>query len=117
MVKSLSFVDDLYFIASGSSGKELVKTVEKVAKTVLELGKQNAVIYDTSKTEALLFSKSHQQRFNKKLQEANIKVGDEKISLNKEATQWLAVWLDHKLKFTFHINERIRRKIIMFYFF
>lgn len=51
----------------------------------------NAVTYDTSKTEAVLFSKSHRQRLNKQLRETKIKVGNEKISFNKEATRWLGV--------------------------
>ena len=109
LVTSLSFIDDLGFIASGSSVKEMVKTLENVAQTVLEWGTLNAVTYDTSKTDAVLFSKSHRQRHNKQLREAKIKVGNEKISFNKEATRWLGVWLDSQLKFTSHINERIRR--------
>ena len=36
LVTSLSFVDDLGFIASGSSVKEVVESLEKVAHTVLE---------------------------------------------------------------------------------
>ena len=87
LVTSLSFFDDLGFIASSSSVKEVVKTLENVAKAVLEWGRQNAVTYDVSKTEAVLFSKSHRQRLNKQLREAKIKVGDENISFNKEATQ------------------------------
>ncbi len=59
MVTSLSFVDDLGFIASGSSVKEVVKSLEEVAHTVLEWGMLNAVTYDTSETEAVLFSKSY----------------------------------------------------------
>lgn len=62
LVTSLSFVDDLGFIASGSSVKEMVETLEKDDKTVLQWGMRNAVTYDTSKTEAVLFSKSHCQR-------------------------------------------------------
>ena len=42
-VTSLSFVDDLGFIASGSSVNEIVKTLENVAKAVLEWGRLNAV--------------------------------------------------------------------------
>ena len=66
-VTSLSFVDDLGFIASGSSVKGIVKVLEKVAKEVIKWEKQNAVTYDTSKTEAVLFSKSHWQRLSKQL--------------------------------------------------
>ena len=109
LVTSLSFVDDLGFIASGSSVKEIVKALEKVAKEVIEWGRLNAVTYDTSKTEAVLFPKSHRQRLNKQLWEAKIKVGTENIPFNKEATRWLGVWLDSQLNFTSHINERVRR--------
>ncbi len=108
-VTSLSFVDDLGSIASGSSVKEIVRALEKVAKEVIKWGRQNAVTYDTSKTEAVLFSKSDRQRLSKQLREAKIKVGNESISFDKEATRWLGVWLDSQLKFTSHINERIPR--------
>ena len=77
LVTSLSFVDDLGFIASGSSVKEIVKTLEKFAKTVLQWGMLTAVTYDTSKTEAVLFSKSHHQRLGKQLREIKIKIGVE----------------------------------------
>lgn len=43
LVTSLSFDDDLGFIALGSSVKGLVRTLENVAKAVLEWGKLNAV--------------------------------------------------------------------------
>ena len=84
MVTSLSFVDDLGFIASGSLVKEVVKTLEEVPCTVLEWGTLNAVTYDTAKTEAVLFSKSHRQRLSKQLRETKLKVGNERISFNKE---------------------------------
>ena len=106
---SLSFVDDLGFIASGSSVQEIAKSLEKVAKTVLQWGERNAVTYDTAKTEAVLFSKSRRQRLSGQLREAHIKVGDKKIGFNREATRWLGVWLDSQLKLTSHINERMRR--------
>ncbi len=109
LVTSLSFVDDLGFIASGSSVKEVIKLLENVAKVVLEWGRLNAVTYDLSKTEAVLFSKSHRQQLNKQLRETKIEVGTKQISFNKEATRWLGVWLDSQLKFTSHINERVRR--------
>lgn len=109
LVTSLPFIDDLGFIASGSSVKEVGKVLEKVAETVLEWGTQNAVTYDTSKTEAVLFSKSHCQQLNKQLQETRVIVGGKRIQFNKEATQWLGVWLDSQLKFTTHINEKVKR--------
>ena len=109
LVTSLSFVDDLGFIVSGSLVKEVVKTLENIAKAVLDWGRLNAVTYDISKTEAVLFSKSHRQRLNKQLRESKIKVEDKKISFNKEVTRWLGVWLDSQLRLTSHINERVKR--------
>lgn len=44
LVTSLSFVDDLGFIASGTSVKEIARTLETVATTLLEWGTANAVI-------------------------------------------------------------------------
>ncbi len=88
MVTSFSFVDDLGFIAAGSSVQEVVKILEKVAKKVLGWGMLNAVTYNIAKTEAILFSKFHRQRLNKQLRKAKIKVGNKKISFNKEAPRW-----------------------------
>ena len=109
LVTLLSFVDDLGFIASGTSVKNITRSLEKVSKTALDWGIANAVTYNTSKTEAMLFSKSQRQQLSKQLQRTKIKVGNEKIRFNKEATRWLGVWLDSQLKFTSHINERVRR--------
>ena len=50
LVTSLSFVDDLGFIASGSSVKDIARILEKVGKMVLQWGRANAVTYDTAKT-------------------------------------------------------------------
>lgn len=71
-VTSLSFVDDLGFVASGNSVKEIGKILQEVAKTVLEWGTLNAVTCDTAKTEAVLFSKSHWQRLSRQLRETKI---------------------------------------------
>ena len=96
-VVSLSFVDDLGFIASGASVKEIAKTLEKVSKVVLQWGKENAVTYDTGKTELVLFSKARPRRRNRQLRETTVLIAGEHIKFNKEATRWLGVWLDGQL--------------------
>lgn len=68
-IVSLSFVDDLGFIAPEVSVKEIAKTVEKVGKIVLEWGKKNVVTYDTAKTELVLFSRARQRHLNQQLRE------------------------------------------------
>ena len=54
--ESLFFVDDLGFIAFGYLVKGLAKTLERVAKLVLEWRKYNVSTYNIAKTEALLSS-------------------------------------------------------------
>ena len=106
-IMSLLFVDDLGFIASGYSVKEITKALEKVAQTVIQWGKSNAVTYDIAKTEAAIFSKSHRQRLNKQIAKLDIRIG-QKVLSSIEATRWLGIWLDSQLKFTAHVNQKIK---------
>ncbi len=57
-VTCLSFMDDLGFIAAGNSIIEIKKILEKAGKITLSWGTRNAVTYDISKTEAMLFFKA-----------------------------------------------------------
>lgn len=105
---SLLFVDNLGFIASGHSIKDIVKVLEKVAQAAVEWGNANAVTYDIAKTEAVIFSRSHCQRLHRQITETNIQIGTGSIKFNKEARRWLGIWLDSQLKFTAHVNEKFR---------
>ena len=91
LVLFMSFIDNLGFIALGSSVKKVEKALEKMAKTVIKWGIRNAVTYDTWKTKAVLFSKAQRQKFNSQLLATKIKVGSKRISFNKEATRWLGI--------------------------
>ena len=53
---SFLFIDDLGFIASGTSIKEISKVLEKVGILIVEWGGRNAVTYDTAITKLVLFS-------------------------------------------------------------
>lgn len=64
-ITSLCFIDDLGFTAFGSSIKEVVKALENIAQTVLKWEITNTVSYDTTKTEAVLLSRSNRQYLNK----------------------------------------------------
>lgn len=105
----LSFINNLGFIVFGTPVKEISQALDIEAFTVLHWDSINAVIYDTSKTETVLFSKSYCQRLNKQLCKTDIKVGNKKIYFNKKATRLLGVWLDNQLKFLAHINKKIRK--------
>lgn len=57
-VTCLSFMDNLGFLVAGTSILEIKKLLEKARKITLDWGTRNAVTYDISKTEAILFSKA-----------------------------------------------------------
>lgn len=108
-VKCISFIDDLGFIIGGWSSVEVGKILEKAGKSALEWEANNLVTYDTSKTEAILFSKARPQKLAKQLFETQLTIDGEIILFNKNATRWLRIWLDNQLSFTAHVNERMEK--------
>lgn len=81
------FVDDLGFIPSGRSVTEVANTLERVSKVVLQWGRENAVPYDTAKTEQVLFTKARPQRQNRQLHETTVLIVGEQVMFNKGATE------------------------------
>ena len=57
-ITSVSFIDDLGFLASGNLVWKVAIYLEKTRKTVLNWGLDNAVLYDMAKTEAIFFTKA-----------------------------------------------------------
>lgn len=57
----LFFIDDLGFIALASSIKKIVKAFEKIATKIIALGMLNIIIYNITKIEAMVFSRSYWQ--------------------------------------------------------
>ena len=88
-VTCLSFMDDLGFIAAGNSVIGIRKILEKAGKIPLSWGTRNAVTYDISKTEAMLFSKARKQKLLKQLTATQLRFGGQTIRFNQEATRWL----------------------------
>lgn len=84
-VLSLSFVDDLEFIATGQSSKEIANTLEKVSQIALKWSRKNAVMYDTAKTEHVLFSKARSQK--QQLQETTVLIAEKQMKFNKKPTR------------------------------
>lgn len=87
ILNPLLLIDDLGFIALSSSVKEIGKAIEKVARTVIEWGIWNLVIYNISKMEAVVFLRARRQQLDKQLRETKIKFGNKKICFNKKATR------------------------------
>lgn len=108
-VTSLSFMDDHTFLAAGLSVTEITKTLEKEGKIALHWGESNAVTYDISKTEAILFSKARNRKLAKQLLESQLQFGGQTLSFSRKATRWLGMWLDCPLNFGAHVSERLRK--------
>lgn len=85
-VTCLLFVDDLGFITSDRSISKVARLREKAGQIALEWEANNAVAYDMSKTEAVLFSKARCQKLTRQLSETKLRVGGESVMFKKEAT-------------------------------
>ena len=55
--RGISFVDDVTWVAEGRNLDEVVHKLEKCAELSLSWAKDNAVSFETSKTEAILFTR------------------------------------------------------------
>jgi len=95
-VPALSFLDGVIWLAVGEDVGLLVRTLERYARWSERWAKDNAVEFETSKTEAILFSRK--RKHWKKRAEARIRVGEHIIQFSKEETRWLGIWLDSSLK-------------------
>jgi hypothetical protein len=101
-VSGLSFVDDIGWWAEGKDDEAVAAELSKAAAASIEWAKENGVAFDHGKTEAALF------RRKRKRSDAKIRVGDNQVPFNKEATRWLGVWLDSRLKLKDHHAFRMK---------
>ena len=86
-VTCLLFIDDLGFLAAGNSIIEIKKILEKAEKITLNWRTHNAVIYDISKTKAMLFSKAKKKKLLEQLTTIELRFGSQTVRFNEEATQ------------------------------
>jgi len=93
-VSGLSFVDDIGWWAEGKDDEVVAAKLSEVAAAAIDWAERNGVAFDNGKTEAAFFWRGRKKGTEAK---ANVKVGDNEVSFNKEATRWLRVWLDSQL--------------------
>ena len=60
--RGISFVDDITWVAEGVDLDDVVRKLEGCAAASLQWAEGNAVRFETSKTEAVLFSRRRQHR-------------------------------------------------------
>jgi hypothetical protein len=91
--QALSFADDVAWMVTGKNVADITEKLETCAAESIVWAQQNAVAFDSAKTEALLLTRKT------RLPRMQICVEGHRIPYNKEATRtrWLGVWLDSQL--------------------
>ena len=88
-------VDDITWIVEGEAVLKAVTKMEECAERSLRWADGNAVRFETSKREAICFTRNKRQ---KRMQGRwAIQVGEEKVKFAMEATRWLGVLMDSAL--------------------
>ena len=88
-VKGLSFVDNIGWRVQAGNEEEIAAKLAGVAAAAPNWAKDNGVVFDWGKTEAVLFKKKKRGTTT-----AKVRVGTKNIPFNTEATCLLEVWLD-----------------------
>jgi len=101
-VQGLSFVDDVAWWADGKSEKEVAEALVRTATAALEWSGENGITFDRAKTEAMFLSKRRRKPIEK------VRVGDDEIPFNQQATRWLGVWIDSKMALKEHHSARMK---------
>jgi hypothetical protein len=105
VIKGLSFVDDVGWVATGSDVSQVIRNLEFCAKQSIDWAEGRQLEIDTSYTLAPLITLSPGQKKHlpPKLT-AKIRVGNGFVRFNKEATSWLGVWIGAHLSCKEHHN-------------
>jgi len=85
----------------GNSTNENSIVLEKVIKSLFSWIKDNAVVFDDSKTEFIHFNK------NKETAISTITLSNNTVIKSSEVVWWLEVWFDWKLTFKNHVKKKI----------
>ena len=101
-IRGLSFVDDISWWADAADSKAVAAKLSAAAAASIEWAVENGVAFDYGKTEAALFRKK------RKAPTATVAVGTNDVPFNKEATQWLGVWLNAQLTLKEHHSTRMK---------
>jgi hypothetical protein len=101
---AISFVDDIGLVVWCDELEEGTRQLEHIAKDTIQWGSHNKIEFEVSKTEVLLFSRSR-----KVLQAATsvVHIDEQSFAIKQEATKWLGFWLDSKLSFKTHFENKM----------
>ena len=102
--RDISYVDDVTWVVEGTDVDDVVSKLERCARASLEWADNNAVRFEESKTETILFSNRRKHRQCRR----EFRVGStHRVRFAGEATRWLGMRLDASLC----LEENRRRRI------
>ena len=91
--RGISFVDDVTWLAEGVDLDDVIRKLERCAEASLRWADSNAVRFETTKTEAILFSRKRKHHQCHR----GVRVRGQTVHFAGEATRWLGIWLDSSL--------------------
>ena len=103
--RGISFVDDVTWIVKGYDLDDVARKLERCAEASLEWGEHNAVRFETTKTEAILFSRRRKHRRT----QMGVRVGGQLYRFAPEETRWLGIFLGSALTLRENRRHRIRK--------
>lgn len=93
------YIDDIALLVTGKTDVENHRTLEKMAKTAVDCGASNVLLFDNPKTELTHF---HNKRTTKPT--ATVTMPDGNIIKTKDIQRWLGIKFDRKLSFKQHVQ-------------
>ena len=105
MLQTISFVDDIGLVTECNVLEDGTRKLEHIARDAMRWGSDNKVEFEVSKTEVLVFSKS--RKILQATRDASVRIGQQTFKVKQEATKWLGFWLDSKLSFKTHFENRM----------
>ena len=105
MLQAISFVDDIGLVTECEDLEEGTRKLEHIARDAIQWGSDNKVGFEVSKTEVLVFSR--RRKILHAAKDAVVRIGEQTFAIKHEATRWLGFWLDSKLSFKTHFENRL----------
>jgi hypothetical protein len=105
MLQAISFVDDIGLVVECGELGEGARQLERIAGDAMRWGSDNKVEFEVSKTEVLVFSR--RRKVLRTAKDAVIRIGEQSFTIKQGATKWLGFWLDPKLSFKTHFENRM----------
>lgn len=104
-LQAISFVDDVGLVAECHELDDGTRQLEAIAKDAMQRESHNKVEFEVSKTEVLIFSRS--RKISQAAKSVAVRIGQQNFTIKQEATRWLGFWLDPRLSFKTHFENRL----------